>query len=104
MEHSFVLDNLEVSAKPLPPSIKIRRRKEKINQPDYYIKYEVEFFDVVKDCAKMIDNLVDVEERIRLSKRLNKIFVLRDKMLVMKLFRDIVMKPVKEMKYENLRN
>ena len=67
--HSFVLDNTENSAKPLPSSVKLKK-PERINQIDYYPKYEVEFFDVVKDCAKMIDRLVDVDERIRQTKKL----------------------------------
>lgn len=94
--HSFVLDDTKNTAKPLPSTMV--KKREKINQIDYYPKFEVEFFDVVKDCAKMIDRLVDVDERIKHTKRLNKIFVMRDKMLLMQMFRDLVMKPIKDIK------
>lgn len=92
--HSFVID-LDKPDELMPLSLGLGTRPrdkkpEKIKQIDYYPKFEVEFFDTVKDCAERIDKISDLNERLEYTKRLNKIFVIRHKPSLMNLFRELV--------------
>lgn len=89
---TFILDLDDTfSSKPLPPNIGRRsRRGPSVKLPDYCPKFEPEFFDVVKDCAAYINRNNSVEERVTLNNRLNRIFILRDRASLMRLFRDLV--------------
>lgn len=90
--HTFMIDlDTPEEMKPLPYTLgKSKSKSERIKQIDYYPKFEVEFFDTVKDCAEYIDKLHGAEERLEYTKRLNKIFVSREKASVMNLFRELV--------------
>ena len=94
MEASFTFDLSEdVKVKPLPCSLGKRtknKRVDRIKQIDYYPILEIEFFDVLKQCAENIDKLNDVEKRLKYTQRLNKIFVIRHKGSLMQLFRELV--------------
>lgn len=92
MDASFILDDTESPVKPLPYTLGKRSKGERITQPDTYSKFETEFYDVVKDCAKYIDKLNSIEDKIKYSRKLNKIFVLKEKMLLMRLFRELATK------------
>jgi hypothetical protein len=90
-EHSFRINLDEEYIKPLPCNM--RRAKSKtprIKIPDEYPKYEVEFYEVVADCAKYIDKIQDTELRLKMHKDLSKIFVLRHRVSAMRLFRELV--------------
>lgn len=76
--------------KPLP--YEPRKKKTKFNIVkliDTYPKFEVEFYDCVSDVAQMIDKISDRDERIRLHKELTKIFAIRHKGSIMRLYREI---------------
>jgi hypothetical protein len=82
------LDTPDVNIKPLHTMI--RHKSEKVKLPDCYYKFEVEFYDTVKQCAEYIDKLQDTDLRIKYTKRLSKIFISRHKVNVMQLFRELV--------------
>lgn len=96
--HKFMIDlDTPEEMKPLPYTLgKSKSKSDRIKQIDYYPKFEVEFFDVVKSCAEYIDKLLDANERLEYTKRLNKIFVSRNKPNLMNLFRDLVIARVHE--------
>jgi len=82
---------LNDNVKPLPSNVSRRKpRSERIFQPLQYPKFETEFFDVIKDCAVYIDKLPDSNLRLRYTKRMNRVFVERDRSLAMRLFRELV--------------
>lgn len=89
MKHTFILEDVEDKAKPLPCTLK-RKRPERVEIPSTYPKFEVEFYDVLKSCAEYIDKIQNTDDRIRYNKLLNKIFILRHRGSAMKLFRELV--------------
>lgn len=71
--------------KPLRP----HARQDWVKVPMTYPKHEEEFFDIIKDCAKGIDTLTCTDTRIKLNKKLNKIFINRHKGNAMALFKEL---------------
>lgn len=86
-EHSFKIDlEGEENFKPLPYTIKKPKKNHRVTLPDIYPKFEVEFFDVAQSCAEYIDKIADTKLRLKYHNELNKIFILRHKGSVMRLF------------------
>lgn len=88
---SFVIDNLEEleqNHKPLPYRPR-KRRSERISNPDTYMKFDESFYDDVKSCAEYIERLESVNEKIKYSKRLNKIFLLKHRGSALRLFKEL---------------
>jgi hypothetical protein len=93
----FIIDLDTSDFKPVPTTIRKRASKGlMIKLPDYYPKYEEEFFDTVKDCASYIDRLYTVDEKINYNNRLNRIFIIRDRVSLMRLFRELANAKKKE--------
>jgi hypothetical protein len=94
VEHSFKIDLDEPEViKPLPYKVigyNRTKKSERLFLPDHYEKVEIEFFDIVKECAEYIDKIHDVNLRTKYHKDLSKIFVLRHKPTIMRLFRELV--------------
>lgn len=82
--HSFILDLEAVDN--FRPLVYVDKNKKRIFLEEIYHKYEVEFYDVVKDCAKMIDEIEDYETRLKYHQDLSRIFVIRHKTSLMRLF------------------
>lgn len=96
---TFILsDTSEPEHRPIPSSLGKRKKKYhgSVTLPDYYPKYETEFYDVVSSCAEYIDKIKCAETRLKFHKRLSKIFVIRHKGSAMALFRDLVNNAIKE--------
>jgi hypothetical protein len=90
--HSFVIDlDKEDNSKPVHANITIPRGKSmRVKTLETYPKFETEFFDLVQSCAVYIDKVEDLKERIKFTNELNKIFIIRHKPSVMRLFRTLV--------------
>lgn len=88
---TFVIDlDAPDNSKPLPSSKPWpKNRQDWLKVSPVYVKYEEEFYDVIKDCAKGIDKVTDVELRLKLNKRLNKIFIIRQRGAAMKLYKEL---------------
>lgn len=65
-------------------------KRERVDIPNLYFKYEEEFFDTVRECAIRIDKLPNNETRLYFHKTLSKVFLNRDKVLLMRLFRELI--------------
>lgn len=89
--HTFIVD-LEANDefKPLPSQLKRKKYQGSVRLPDYYHKYEVEFYDMVNTCAQYIDKVSCPSDKLKFHKRLSKIFVIRHKGSVMSLFRELI--------------
>lgn len=90
-EHSFIinLDEEDPHVKPLPSVIR-RDKRTRLSLPTMYPKFEAEFYETVAECAEMIDKISDVNLKLKYHNDLNKIFILRNKQTVMRLFRELV--------------
>jgi len=85
---SFFLDlDAPVSNLPLPYN---KERNERVMVPKNYPRFEVDFFDTITDCGREIDKINDRDERDRYNKELTKIFIIRHKPSVMRLFRELI--------------
>ena len=58
----------------------------------YYPKYEPEFYDLMSDCARYIDKMTDVDEKITYTNHLSRIFIIRHKDEAMKLLKKLAKK------------
>jgi hypothetical protein len=91
---SFILDlNAPDNSKPLPYLVKPKRKNGRLDWykvSDHYPKFEIEFFDIIKDCAKYIDDIESLESRVKYNKQLNKVFIIRHRGLAMRLFKELV--------------
>ena len=85
--HSFILQDAPEETPKYP---RVPQGRKRINLPAYYPKYEPEFYDTVQKCAEYIDKLPRVEKKIYYTKELSKVFIVRHRGAVMKLFRDII--------------
>lgn len=92
-EHSFKVDlDGDEPLKPLSYVTKKKQgnRSDRVQLPDAYPKFEIEFFDVIKSCAEYIDKISDRDTRTKYHKQLSKIFVIRHKASAMILFKELV--------------
>lgn len=92
---SFVLKDVDEKVfKPLPYNLgkRANSKVKRVKLLDYYPKYEAEFYEVVAKCAEYIDKIRDVDQKIKYSNDLNRIFILRRRDLVMRVFRELVMR------------
>jgi hypothetical protein len=91
--HSFTIDlDEERPSRPVPP-VRVGKNRQRVTLPDFYPKYELEFFETVAVCADYIDKISDVNVRLKFHNDLNRIFILRHKPTLMRLFRDLVNLP-----------
>ena len=92
-EHSFTVDMNVDDIKPLPISMrhtKSKRKYDRITLPETYPKLEVEFYDIIYDCAEYIDKIQDIDTRVKMNKELSRVFVIRHKPSAMILFKLLV--------------
>lgn len=92
-DHSFKIDlEAEDTLKPLPyvKRTKSKNPHNKITLTDYYPKHEEEFYEMVGTCAKYIDKIRETDVRLKYHKELSRIFVIRHRESVMRLFRELV--------------
>ena len=85
---TFIVDLDEVNKPNNPTIYATRRRQNRVNE-DFYARFDEQFFEDVKDCARLIDKIPDVSERMRQSKMLDRIFVMRDKGSILRMFKHL---------------
>ena len=68
-------------------------RQDWLKTANVYPKFETEFYDVIKDCAEYIDGVIDIDLKLKLNKRLNKIFIIRHRGLAMAMFKQFYINP-----------
>lgn len=84
------LEEGEKHQKPLPYVLKTKNKSGRVKLATTYPKFEIEFFDTIKSCAQYIDEIVDLQTRIKYTNDLNKIFIIRHHGTAMKLFRELL--------------
>lgn len=89
-EFTFKLPDME------EPETYVMLPRSKAFHIAYYPKFQVEFYDLVKDCAQYIDKLHKVEDKILYTNHLSRIFIVRHKGEAMKLFKKLVTLYMKE--------
>lgn len=82
---SFKLDFPDDYADPLLP-------RSKAFHIAFYPKYVPEFYDIVKECAELIDKLYKTEDRIMYTNQLSRIFIVRHKDEAMQLLKRLTKK------------
>jgi hypothetical protein len=89
-EHSFKIDlDSGEDLKPLPYVRRTKGKNKRLGLPNTYPKFEVEFYDCISDVAQMIDRVTDRDARVKFHQELTKIFAIRHKGSVMRLYREI---------------
>ncbi len=64
-----------------------------------YPKYELEFYDLLLVCVDYMEKIEDVGVKVKFNNQLNRVFIVRQRGPLMKLFRDLYNYTLKEGDY-----